>query len=505
MTNLRELLDLPELTGCVVLGDGRSPESRQIDQVCTVEPEGLLRVELRPGTLLVVVPGPRRWEHLVEVAVRRCAQAGAILALHLDAARLASSVDRIGHRLEVPVLALGDSRSLLETSLAIATAVRAPDLARMARIDRVLRPAGTAPRPPSELVALVGELLACDAAVLTSSQTIGSVDDELADRVRTAEPQQRLAAGDSVTVVHPLALHGETAAWLTASREQPGPGWERDALELLALVASEVLFWVIERRLADERESRTRLGLLAELRSRGETLGVELRERAEERDWVLSGWHAGVHILTAAGMRGRWELPLLQQWAEGAGVRVSGFVDGTDGFDLWMSTDAAPTPSQMRGLAAAVREDCRHARGRVAVGIGSPHPGIDGIGRTLTEAREAAIATTAEDGVQVAVAHELGASQLLLGWYGSGAFRDVARQVLEPLLELGEPVLVDTLEAYLERACSAAHTARVLGLHRNTVTQRINRAEKVLGVSLTQPDNRLALQLALRSRRGRTG
>ena len=44
--------------------------------------------------------------------------------------------------------------------------------------------------------------------------------------------------------------------------------------------------------------------------------------------------------------------------------------------------------------------------------------------------------------------------------------------------------MLRTLEAYLERACSASQTARALGVHRNTVTLRVAKAERVLGTCL---------------------
>jgi DNA-binding PucR family transcriptional regulator len=106
--------------------------------------------------------------------------------------------------------------------------------------------------------------------------------------------------------------------------------------------------------------------------------------------------------------------------------------------------------------------------------------------------------------VVVRITQDLGSSRMLLGWYGSDAFRDLAEEIVAPLLALGDSELVRTLAAYLDRACSASHTARMLGVHRNTVNQRIARAEQALGTPLTDADTRLALQLALRAR-ARTG
>ncbi|MGH3587736.1 MAG: PucR family transcriptional regulator, partial [Pseudonocardia sp.] len=141
----------------------------------------------------------------------------------------------------------------------------------------------------------------------------------------------------------------------------------------------------------------------------------------------------------------------------------------------------------------------------VVVGIGSPQRDVDGIGVTLAEARQAAVvAASSPKPVSVRVLQELGPSRLLLGWYSSEAFADYAREMLGPLLDSDDPELIRTLEAYLERACSTAQTARALGVHRNTVAQRIARAERVLGATTATSDTRLALQLAIRVLRTRS-
>ena len=92
--------------------------------------------------------------------------------------------------------------------------------------------------------------------------------------------------------------------------------------------------------------------------------------------------------------------------------------------------------------------------------------------------------------------------RLLLGWYGSAAFRDDAAQLLRPLLANADGgQLLETLEAYLDSGRSPTETAARLGLHRNTVAQRIRRAEQELSVSLDDPDQRLAVHLASRALR----
>lgn len=92
----------------------------------------------------------------------------------------------------------------------------------------------------------------------------------------------------------------------------------------------------------------------------------------------------------------------------------------------------------------------------------------------------------------------LGIGQLLLGWTRTDTFLQAARSMLEPLRDQPGDLL-NTLTAYLDAESSLTETAAVLGVHRNTVTARITRAQELLGMELTDPDERLALHLACRS------
>jgi DNA-binding PucR family transcriptional regulator len=61
-----------------------------------------------------------------------------------------------------------------------------------------------------------------------------------------------------------------------------------------------------------------------------------------------------------------------------------------------------------------------------------------------------------------------------------------------------DPVLVETLRAYLDGFGDVATAAQWLHVHPNTVRYRVRRIEEELGTSLTDPDVRLLLSLSLR-------
>ncbi|MGO4461294.1 PucR family transcriptional regulator, partial [Streptomyces sp. M-16] len=82
----------------------------------------------------------------------------------------------------------------------------------------------------------------------------------------------------------------------------------------------------------------------------------------------------------------------------------------------------------------------------------------------------------------------------LAGLVGEAEARAHAEALLGPL----SPALRDTLRGWLAHHGSWDRTAAALGVHRNTVRQRIARAAGLLGVDLDDPDTRMELWFALR-------
>lgn len=83
----------------------------------------------------------------------------------------------------------------------------------------------------------------------------------------------------------------------------------------------------------------------------------------------------------------------------------------------------------------------------------------------------------------------------LAGLVGEAEARAHAEALLEPL----SPALRDTLRAWLAHHGSWDRTATALGVHRNTVRQRVARCASLLGTDLDDPDTRMELWFALRS------
>jgi purine catabolism regulator len=91
------------------------------------------------------------------------------------------------------------------------------------------------------------------------------------------------------------------------------------------------------------------------------------------------------------------------------------------------------------------------------------------------------------------------ANRLVRGWLPDGPAREVVARLIDPI-RLADPTgqLVSTLRTFLDHESNLSATAAVLHVHRNTAIQRMQRIRSLLEVDLDDPNDRLALRLALR-------
>ncbi|MCY0930313.1 helix-turn-helix domain-containing protein [Streptomyces sp. H27-H1] len=140
-----------------------------------------------------------------------------------------------------------------------------------------------------------------------------------------------------------------------------------------------------------------------------------------------------------------------------------------DGVRLLTDRDPAPQPGWRLGVSAPA----------AAEGL----PGADAqAGRALERAEAARIPLARHTDPGFA------------GLVGEAEARAHAEALLRPL----SPALRDTLRAWLTHHGSWDRGAAALGVHRNTVRQRIARAADLLGADLDDPDTRMELWFALR-------
>jgi len=120
------------------------------------------------------------------------------------------------------------------------------------------------------------------------------------------------------------------------------------------------------------------------------------------------------------------------------------------------------------------------------------------LGRGFEEARRLYRLRGGGEGLQFF--EESGMLQLLLAVGDRQVLQRYCESALGPLLQPKNSGLLEVLDTYLRCGGSLNAAAAALGVHKNTVTNRLHRCEELLGVSTARPDVRLNLQAALLTR-----
>ncbi|MFH8365401.1 PucR family transcriptional regulator [Streptomyces sp. NPDC018031] len=133
----------------------------------------------------------------------------------------------------------------------------------------------------------------------------------------------------------------------------------------------------------------------------------------------------------------------------------------------------------------------------VTAGVSDPRRGLDELPDAWREARAAARAAHAEEGLgPVAQWSEIGPYRVLTEL--PGAAPDPA---VRPLLGHAHAELARTVEVFLDCAGQAGRAAAALGIHRQTLYYRLSRVEQLTGLDLDAGEDRLLLHIALKSAR----
>jgi PucR-like helix-turn-helix protein/diguanylate cyclase with GGDEF domain len=212
-------------------------------------------------------------------------------------------------------------------------------------------------------------------------------------------------------------------------------------------------------------------------------------ELNETLDYMLSDTHLAVLLDTGGGRQPDREIAALRAAADARGTLA--LQHGAQSWIVWLGF--------RNGFGTAQRSRLRRALAETGftVAVGEPGAGLVGLRRTREQALEAARVQRAlgADGHACLWAREVRLESLLL------KDEDRAREfVAEELGQLAsaDPQAQRLRETLLAWLATGSHVsaAAVLGVHENTVRNRIRTAEDVLGTSLLP--RRTELQVALR-------
>ena len=261
--------------------------------------------------------------------------------------------------------------------------------------------------------------------------------------------------------------------------------------EAAAAEAAQVLYR--ERRLRELERERERW-LLTHLLSDED---AEEAARALTDEGFLEPGRVAVLAIRADEDPARFEV------AVGAALdRLRRLVPARCGLELRRSDHGAfvvvlDDATSPRELAERLLELAGEEGAEARVGIGGAQP-LVAAPRSYRQARDA-----------VAVAQRVTGFGRVAAWDELGVYRTLARfpddlddEALHPgLVELlrdgAHEQLVETLEAYLDRAGDVKATAEALSLHRATLYYRLQRIEEITGARLKVGEDRLALHLGL--------
>ncbi|MFE6646132.1 helix-turn-helix domain-containing protein [Nocardioides sp. NPDC057772] len=497
LPSVAELLAEPILSDVSVLA-GAAGLEREVADVrwWTGEPASV------QDHLVVCGPEPVTPPYRLDALVRRTGDAGAagLLVVGASVRPLLSSV-RLADRLEIPVLWLENADPVVLVQ-ELTPRVRASELVRARVVERLLRQ--LAPRRTGQdIVAAAEAVLEAPLALVTSDGTnlIGTPM-ELDETLHLDRPVVQRGRG---VLVHPVLDPdgNRPAAWLACRVERAAESRVGVLAAGLATTEPFLRSWLTAQRAHADRDLLFRARLLSEVLAGRDSVSRDVVEGAVSVGWQLSDWHVGLHascdVRTGSDQQAAVPARLHAALVE-HGIALTEAVDRGDGWALWSSTEVEPGTADARALLRAVRlvTAALPREWGLVVGIGRAHRGPGGLAETLAEARDAAHLASSHD-FRPAVEHsdELGVARLLATWQQSEVTRAFAETALAPLRS--SESLLATLRAYLESGGSVVLVAEALGVHRNTVTARLQQVRDRLGVDLDDPSQRLALQVACRS------
>ncbi|RCG32918.1 PucR family transcriptional regulator [Sphaerisporangium album] len=500
---LRELIGHPLLAAATPLS-GDDDLDRPVTGVTLIDPAetGLVRT----GEIAVcpAVPAGYLSSWRLDAVIRRLRdQRAAALALPVPGPGGETVLDgsrRLARHLHLPILGIGTAP--LRWAGAAVALVHSPAVDAADRLRRAHRALTRGLLSPQDVARALAAILERPVAVFGPDGTpIGASFEPPPGFDPHAMVAQILTVDGGTTVVVPVpgATSGTAGLWLAAALGPAPATWARGARDVLQAGTLAVQRWQATRRVVLERDARLRAGLFGDLLEGRLGGGDARQQRAAEIGWRLDGWHVAFHLaaLGQVDLLGHSDAVAAAIAAERIDAIV---VERGDGWSAWTTGRTEPDQDASRDLLAALQRVRHRLAGRFdcAIGVGRGYLDASGLTRSLAEAWDAArLARGRPQTGRLVHIDRLGLAQLLVAWASTETFAPTATRLLGPL-ESQPGELTATLSAYLDAGGSAADTAAILGVHRNTVAARLRRIEELLTVDLNNPDDRLALHLACR-------
>ncbi|MFB9469155.1 PucR family transcriptional regulator [Nonomuraea salmonea] len=466
-----ELVNAGPLAGARMYGAGEHPVRgvRIVDELAVF-------ATVTPHTAVVLSGAAAGGGWAVEMAMRRAWEQAAACVIAPSGGLSEGSGEVLAERLGVTLVFVDDDPLLV--AVRVASAAARPDAARtqlVARCATRLAEAGTSPR--RVLGVLNAELPGTAVAFLDRYGL------PLAGRRDALDPQTGRGRWSAEVEVPDLA--GEALGRLVAAGSSRSPGWPAVVRTVLGLAVAPLTAWAAGERLRASHDFALQTSLAERLLREAKRPGAPIEEE-EEAAAVALGW-AVRGPLTAYHVRPLAEAPADPVPAGTLIAAALGQVPVLVRAGGWAGWSALPPQDVAERLLRCLPAMPWPA----AAGVGAQVDGLAAAEESLLGAQAAAF--VAAPGT-VARADRMGPAELL-GALPVGGLRAPAEVVLRPLLAVDKDgTLLETLSAVLDEG-GALRAAERLGVHRNTITTRLERI-KAAGFDLDDAPARLALQLA---------
>ncbi|WP_423915773.1 helix-turn-helix domain-containing protein [Candidatus Poriferisodalis sp.] len=470
---------------------------------------------LLPGEVVVLdAAGIGEHFYQIDMAIRTVADAGAAsLVVTNSGFELGLGVRRLANRFDVPLVVVPEVDAMTLTHR-LRTQLWASDVEHASAVHSLLATLSRTHAASVERVLdAIASLSASRVFLLGQDRSLVAGDAVEIGARRLASDTAHLVDNSTEAALHstPIILtlgerDEEADYWLMA--ECAGSQGVQRLLRSLMLIGSWYLAALLSSaRARTESDARRRIAVLNELLATSDLHERDIRNQMLALGWSAAGWNTGLHIK----LRGANTSRIIDLHAEvRERLREVGMdgplVERNDGWSGWITDASEPAVEtysvMVQELGDALEEFVdAHSGLQAHAGIGRPYLDLSGLRRSLAEAHEAALIANARFGGRSGAAHidQLGVQRVLMGWFGSDDFARYARFILQPVLDVdSDHELARTLEVYLDASCSTTEAAQMLGLHRNTVANRMRRIAGLLGVALDDAETRLSLQLACR-------
>lgn len=517
--SVADLLALPSLASARVVA-GRGGLARAVRGVNVMEVPDILDW-VQPDELLLTTAYPLRADPVaLDTLVPRLAERG-LAGIAIKPARYIETIPvgmlEAADRLDFPLIELSGDATFNEIIREVLTVILDSQAARLERsaaihdrfTDIVLSGGGL-----RQIAEALAEFVDRPVTIVDNQ---GAVAWRTADDAPDVTADDRYADGSDVDVggpiVQPIQVGGDRYGTISVSGE--GGPLSTDRLESIEYAATVAALRQVQARAVSEADRRFQAVCLEELVTGHVTDRSVLMERATAFDWDLSTPRAV--LLAEAEAEATAGRPLASLAGIGEQGALRGRLADTARIALgptaivWERTHeiGALVPGKnvadLRAAGAALQAEAARRQPGVVVGVGIGRTADDplDLNASYAEARRAlAIGRWGHGPGRASLFEELGLDRLLVKVPEAEvrAYCEAMLGRLEAFDAARGANLVTTLETFLASR-NAALAARQLFVHYNTLKNRLERIEEIIGPYIDDPDRCLSLTLALRLRR----